>query len=192
MIISISINGVLRDILTKFQQVYEKYEDKEVKSNIITPDLMKYTHFETHEELYDFLYSEAPMEIFGQASEMENNVISHLVELYKNMPTNYKLIIASDALGKAKPSTLWFLAKYGLVCDEIIFYTTKTLSKLWKKTDLFITADVEVIKTKPKNKKLIIVDKIYNHDFNCDLKINNLKELDSFDNEYIESNIIIE
>lgn len=190
MTISISINGVLRDILAKVQQVYEKYEDRKVKSDIITPDLMKYTHFNTDEDLYNFLYTDAPMEIFGQASEIETNVISHLVELYKDMPTNYKLIIASDDLGKAKPATLWFLAKYGLVCDEIVFYTTKTLPKLWKKTDLFITSDVDVIKTKPKNKKLIIVDRIYNENFNCELKINNLKELDSFDAEYIDSNLI--
>ena len=32
MIITVSINGVLRDILGKFEQIYEKYQGKEVKS----------------------------------------------------------------------------------------------------------------------------------------------------------------
>ena len=119
--ISVNINGVLRNVLLKFQQVYEKYEDRDVKSDVITPNLMEYTHFDDEEKLYNFLYQEAPMEIFGQAKETFINVISHLVELYKNMPSDYKLRVVSDDLGKAKPATLWFLAKYGLVCDEIVF-----------------------------------------------------------------------
>ena len=153
--ISISINGVVRDILSKFQQVYEKYEEIEVKSDVVTPNLMEYTHFKDEEELYNFLYQEAPMEIFGQAT------------------------VVSDDLGKAKSATLWFLAKYGLVCDEIVFYNTRSVVELWENTDIFITSDVDVIKTKPKDKKLIIIDHSYNSSYDCDLRLTNLKELDS-------------
>lgn len=117
MIISISINEVLRSVLEKFELVYEKYYDVEVKSPVTTPDLMSYVHFETDDELLDFLYSEASMEVFGHAKETTNNVMSHLVELYKSMPSDYKLRIVSDDLGKAKPATLWFLAKYGCSMD---------------------------------------------------------------------------
>tara|TARA_R110000823_G_scaffold315384_2_gene447303 strand:+ start:2575 stop:3150 length:576 start_codon:yes stop_codon:yes gene_type:complete len=183
--ISISINGVVRDILSKFQQVYEKYEERAVKSDVITPNLMEYTHFKTEEELYDFLYQEAPMEIFGQATETVVNVMAHLVELYKEMPSGYRLSIVSDDLGRAKSATLWFLAKYGLVCDEILFYDTKTLEDIWASTDVFITSDVDIINTKPKNKKLIVIDQPYNNLYDCDLRITNLKELDSLNIENI-------
>ena len=64
MVISISINGVLRDILGKFEEVYEKYNDKKVKSPVITPNLMEYVDFKNDEELLDFLYNDATMEIF--------------------------------------------------------------------------------------------------------------------------------
>ena len=183
--ISININGVLRNVLLKFEEVYEKYEDREVKSEVITPNLMEYTHFKNEDELYNFLYEEAPMEIFGQAKEIENGVISHLVELYKQMPFDYKLRIVSDDLGRAKSATLWFLAKYGLVCDEIIFYNTENLSDIWNDTDLFITSDIDVVESKPPNKKLIVVDQTYNTSYDCDLRINNLKELDSLNVENI-------
>ena len=179
MIISVSINTVLRDVLSKFEQLYEKYEDREVKSPVITPNSIDYTHFEKPEDLYDFLYTEAPMEIFGQATETITNIVSHLVELYKDMPSDYKLRVVSDDLGKAKSATLWFLAKYGLVCDEIVFYNTKSVVGLWESTDIFITSDVDVIKTKPKDKKLIVIDHIYNSSYDCDLRIDSLKELDS-------------
>ena len=179
--VSITINGVLRNVFSKFEEVYEKYQGKEVISPITHPNLLEFTEFKDSEELLDFLYSEAPMEVFGQAREEEHNIISHLCELYKEMPSNYRLRIVSDELGKAKSATLWFLAKYGVLCDEIIFYSTSDIKKLWKETDLFITEDKDIIKTKPKNKKLIIIDKSYNKDDDCDLRINNIKELKDFE-----------
>ena len=78
-------------------------------------------------------------------------------------------------------STLWFLAKYGCVCDEIMFYNSLTIDRLWEETDLFITCDIDVINARPDNKKLIIVDKIYNKDMICNKRIDNLKEIESLE-----------
>ena len=180
MIVSISINGVIRNILGRFEEIYEKYEDKKVISPVITPNLMEYVDFKDEDELLDFLYNDATMEIFGQAKEIENNVISHLVELYKGAPNNYVLRVVSDELGKSKPSTLWFLAKYGVVCDEIIFYTKTTVKEMWENTDVFITADIDIIENKPEDKKLIIVDRVYNKNMVSDLRIKSIKEIKSF------------
>ena len=184
MIISVTINDVLRDILARFEDVYNKYHEEGVTSTVKTPDLLKYTHFKTSEELYEFMYEESPMEIFGQAKEVEINVMTHLKNLYKEMPKNYRLRIVGDDLGRAKSSTLWFLAKYGCSCDEVSFYSTETLDEMWQKTDLFITADVDIIKSKPKNKELIIVDKVYNEDLICNLRIKTIKDIESFRNIY--------
>ena len=191
MIISITINGVLRDILSKFEEVYEKYYDKDVLSTVVTPNLLEYVDFKDEEELIDFLYNDATMEIFGQAKEVENNVISYLIDLYKEMPSNYKLRIVSDELGKSKPATLWFLAKYGVVCDEIIFYHKNNIKDIWATTDIFITTDTKIIETKPKNKKLIIIDKCYNSDMVGDLRISSIKKITSFENA-LEETITIE
>ena len=67
MIISVSINGVLRNVLARFEDVYNKYHEEGVSSEVITPDLLEYTHFKSHEELYGFMYDESSMEIFGQS-----------------------------------------------------------------------------------------------------------------------------
>tara|TARA_R100000805_G_C3563557_1_gene71659 strand:- start:137 stop:703 length:567 start_codon:yes stop_codon:yes gene_type:complete len=182
--ITVSINGVLRNILERFQMVYEKYYE-EVKSDVICNDLLKYTHFKTIEELSTFLYEEAPMEIFGQAREMDNNVIQHLVDLYISMPMNYKLRVVSDDFGKSRPSTLWFLAKYGCCFDEIKFYTIEEIDKLWEETDLFITNDSNIIESKPKNKKLIVVGE--NHHKTIDLNIKTLKDLESLELKKLEN-----
>lgn len=183
--ISVSINGVLRDVLERFQVVYEKYYE-EVKSDVICNDLLKYVHFEDAEELSTFLYEEAPMEIFGQAREKDHNVIQHLVELYKSMPLDYKLRVVSDDFGKSRASTLWFLAKYGCCCDEIKFYTIDEIDDLWKETDLFITNDPNIIEAKPKNKKLVVISED-DVSTNIDLITSSLKDVQSFDDILLEN-----
>ena len=190
MIISICINGVLRDVLARFEEIYNKYYEEGVKSEVVTPDLIDYTHFKEPQELYSFLYEESPMEIFGQAKEVSPNVMTHLTKLYKEMPKKYKLRVIGDDLGRAKSSTLWFLAKYGCSCDEIAFYNSLTVKEMWKKTDVFITSDLDIIESKPKNKELIIVDKVYNKDLNCNLRIKTIKDIKSFENIYGEHKII--
>jgi len=179
--ITISINEVLRNVLGKFQDVYEKYHEKELENDVITPNLLDYVDFKTQDELIDFLYEEAPMEIFGQAKETEINIISHLVDLYKNLPVGYRLRLVSDDFGRGKAATLWFLAKYGVVVDEIVFYSIKNLDYVWSLTDIFITSDVDIIESKPEDKKLIILNKIYNESFSGDLKIDTLKDIKSFE-----------
>ena len=184
MIISVSINGVLRDILSRFENIYNKYHKEGVSSEVITPDLIKYTHFESHKELFEFMYDDSPMEIFGQSKEMEQNVITHLTSLYKSMPKDYKLRVVGDDLGRAKSSTLWFLAKYGTSCDEISFYNSKTINEMWEKTDVFITSDIDVIESKPEGKELIIVNRLYNDGHECDMRIDSLKQIKSFEEIY--------
>ena len=96
MIISVSINGVLRDVLSRFEDVYNKYFEEGVKSEVVTPNLIEYTHFKTPEELFEFIYEESPMEVFGQAKETAINVMTHLTDLYKEMPKGYKLRVVGD------------------------------------------------------------------------------------------------
>jgi len=184
MIISVSINGVLRDVLNRFETIYNKYYEDGVSSEVITPDLIKYTHFESPEELYEFIYDECSMEIFGQAKEIEQHVVTHLTSLYKSMPKDYKLRVVGDDLGRAKSSTLWFLAKYGTSCDDISFYNSTTVNEMWDKTDIFITTDVDIIESKPDSKELIIVNRIYNEGHECDMRIDNLKQIKSFEEIY--------
>jgi len=184
MIISVSINGVLRDILSRFEDVYNKYHEEGVTSEVITPDLLEYTHFKSHKELYEFMYDESSMEIFGQSKEIEHNVITHLTSLYKSMPKDYKLRIVGDDLGRAKSSTLWFLAKYGTSCDDISFYNSTTVNEMWGKTYIFITADVDIIESKPEGKELIIVNRLYNEGHECDMRIDELKQIKSFEEIY--------
>jgi hypothetical protein len=88
--IGIEINGVLRDTLTKIQQEYEKWylnenwkelklieDDPEIERKVISDvtslELSNHLSFKNQDEIYDFLYKEHTMEIFGHASSVEYN-----------------------------------------------------------------------------------------------------------------------
>ena len=56
---------------------------------------------------------------------------------------------------------------------------------MWDKTDIFITADVDIIESKPDGKELIIVNRIYNEGYGpCDMRIDSLKQIKSFKEIY--------
>ncbi len=98
MIIGIEINGVLRDTLKKIQEVYQKWyidnpflEESEntfeykIKSDVITLNLLEHLSFKDEDELYNFLYKEYTMEIFGHAGSVEYNGMNDLNELYLDL-----------------------------------------------------------------------------------------------------------
>ena len=80
--IGIELNGVLRDTLKKIQQEYEKWyientlnEDEEFEYEVISDltslNISDHLKFKDKDELYDFLYKEHTMEIFGHAGSVE-------------------------------------------------------------------------------------------------------------------------
>ena len=90
--IAVELNGVLRDTLKKIQQEYEKWyldnpfkEDEEkleyeVLSDLTTLDIANHLKFKDKNELYDFLYKEHTMEIFGHAGSVESSGMMDLNE----------------------------------------------------------------------------------------------------------------
>ena len=85
--IGITIDGVIRDFITKFELVYDKYYpviDEETGENMVIErdikdlDLLKYFKFsgETN-ELNKFMYVDASLEIFGHAGEVKLNSVEH-------------------------------------------------------------------------------------------------------------------
>ena len=62
-----------------------------------------------------------------------------------------------------------------------MFYNSLTVGRVWEDTDIFVTSDLDVIGSKPEDKKLIVVDKIYNKDMICDKRITTLKEIESLE-----------
>ena len=192
--IGIEINGVLRDTLKKIQQEYEKWylnenwkemefieneKDIEIKviSDVTSLDLKKHLEFKNEDEIYDFLYKEHTMEIFGHASSVEYNSVNDLNDFYVDMRDNHEIIIVSDEIGKSKPASLFFLAKFGCLLEQVKFYSESTINSLWDSVDVLLTANPNLLLKHPDNKVVIKYNTFYNSDIKTENSISTLKEL---------------
>lgn len=188
--IAIDLNGVLRDTLGKIEQVYDKFyisnEEDEVggfKYEIIYPidslNLMNHFKFETSEDLYNFLYVEHPMEIFGHAASIEYTGMNDLNDFYIDMRDKYEIVIVSDEIGKSKPATLFFLSKFSCLIENIMFYSEQTKNNMLDSIDVLLTANPTLLLEMPNNKIVIKYEQEYNKNIKSKhsiKKINELKE----------------
>lgn len=188
--IGIEINGVLRDTLKKIQQEYEKWYidnpfkeedefDHEVLSDVTSLDIGKHLKFKDDNELYDFLYKEHTMEIFGHAGSVEPSGLLDLNDFYLDMRDNHDIIVVSDEIGKSKPASLFFISKFGCLVESVKFYSESTINSLWDSIDILLTANPKLLLNHPKNKILIKFNTVYNSEVESEFNISSLKELKS-------------
>ena len=188
--IGIELNGVLRDTLRKIQQEYEKWyiensfsEDEEFKYEVITKltslEISKHLKFKNEDELYDFLYKEHTMEIFGHAGSVETSGMMDLNDFYLDVRDNHDVTIVSDEIGKSKPASLFFISKFGCLVESIKFYSESTINSLWESIDILLTANPKLLLNHPENKIVIKYNTSYNSDIKTEHEISTIKELKS-------------
>lgn len=192
--IGIEMNGVLRDTLKKIQQEYEKIflnenlkglglieEDSEIERKIIsdvtTLDIGKHLVFKDEDEIYNFLYKEHTMEIFGHAGSVEYNSMNDLNDFYLDLRDSHEIIIVSDEIGKSKPASLFFLAKFGCLVESVKFYSEITINSMWDSIDILLTANPNLLLNHPTNKRVIKFNTEYNSEIMIEDSISSIKEL---------------
>lgn len=204
--IGIEVNGVLRDTIEKFTQIYQKYlidnnqnefigqtfkidisgnteeiiqsepHNYEILSDVTSLDLTSHFSFQNQDELYSFMYEDYTMELFGHAPSTELNTFNLLNEIYYDLRDNYDLTILSDEIGKSKPATLFFLSKFGCLLEKIVFYSESTKNIIWDEIDILLTANPTLLLTKPVDKILIKFNTEYNKHIDSEYEINSLSE----------------
>ena len=187
--IAVELNGVLRDTLKKIQQEYEKWyldnpfkEDEEkseyeVLSDLTTLDIANHLKFKDKNELYDFLYKEHTMEIFGHAGSVESSGMMDFNEFYLDMRDNHDILIVSDEIGKSKPASLFFISKFGCLVESVKFYSESTINSLWDSVDILLTANPNLLLNHPENVKVIKFNTTYNTEIKTEHSISSIKEL---------------
>ena len=204
--IGIEVNGVLRDTIEKFTQIYQKNlidnnqnefvgqtfkidisgnteeitkvepHNYEILSDVTSLDLTSHFSFKNQDELYSFMYEDYTMELFGHAPSTELNTFNLLNEIYYDLRDNYDLTILSDEIGKSKPATLFFLSKFGCLLEKIVFYSESTKNIIWDEIDILLTANPTLLLTKPVDKILIKFNTEYNKHIDSEYEINSLSE----------------
>jgi hypothetical protein len=187
--IGIELNGVLRDTLRKIQQEYEKWyienpfkEETEfeykVISDLTTLNISEHLAFKNEDDVYNFLYKEHTMEIFGHAGSVETSSMMDFNDFYLNMRDEHDILVVSDEMGKSKPASLFFISKFGCLVETVKFYSESTINSLWDSVDILLTANPQLLLNHPEGKVVVKYDTTYNSDIKTKYSISKLKELE--------------
>lgn len=209
--IAIELNGVLRDTIGKFQQIYEKlieeqkeltplkqyestldqndfqevsdteFEDNfkyEIKSEVTSLNLFDHFAFPSLEDLYRFMYEEYAMSIFGHAGSSEYSTFHDLQDFYIKYRNEHEILIVSDEMGKSKPSSLFFISKFGCEIEKIKFYSQTTINSMWNEVDVLLTANPDLLLNYPQNKIVVKYQTQYNKHVSSNYQISTLKDFD--------------
>ena len=212
--IGIEINGVLRDTISKFTELYEKHlvdshlnestdktyeiefsgdtdeviefnENIEVNNfeyKVLSPvtslDLGSHFSFPSKDELYSFMYEEYTMELFGHAPSTEMLSFNILNDIYYNLRNTYDVMIVSDEIGRSKPSSLFFLSKFGCLVEKVFFYSEITKNNMLDEVDILLTANPDLLLNKPDNKIIIKFITDYNKNIKSEYEISSLSDLE--------------
>jgi len=180
---------VLRDTIGKVKATYEKffiedyvYEEgeKEFEYKIVEPitshNISEHFIFPSDDDFISFMYMDFPMNICGHAPSVSANTFNILIDIQKNViKKKDKLSVICNGLAKQRPASLFFFSKYGLETNEIVFYNKKTLKSMWTKYDVIVTANPELLKIKPNNKKSIKINTTYNTEIMSDYSIDSIE-----------------
>lgn len=193
--IGIEVNGVLRDTLTKIEQVYCKFylenplitdeekEQYEILSPLESLEISKHLKFKDEDELYQFLYTEHCMEIFGHAPSTEMSTFNDLFDFYLENRDQHEILIVSDEIGKSKPATLFFLSKFGCQVEKVKFYSQITINSMWNEVDILLTANPDLLLNYPDTKKVIKFNTSYNKDIETEHSVTFIKQLNEVINK---------
>ena len=182
--VGITLDGVVRDFITKFEAVYDKYFPEELEEGEELPErdinsLDLLDHFEFSggtTELNKFMYVDAALEIFGHAGEVKLNSVEHLNQLHNLIEDlGHTPIVISKELNNSKPATLFFLSKLSSKINNIIF--VRDYDKKWDHVDVLITANPETLNSKKSGKISIKIINEYNKNIDSDYTLVDLKEL---------------
>ena len=218
--IGIDVNGVLRDTVGKFDQLYTKHliesdEDPSINqtyeidmsgnpqpianvvdkfdykkvSEVTSLKLDDHYAFKSSEELFTFMYEEYAMELFGHAPSTEMTTFNMLNDFYLLKRDQDEIIVVSSEIGKSKPSTLFFLAKFGCLVEKVIFFSEITKNNMWDQVDILLTANPSLLLEKPNDKFVVKYNTDYNKHIDSKFEISSFSEFDNIIKK-IEENVI--
>jgi hypothetical protein len=190
--IYISIDGVLRNTIQKFDYHYnesyfnsdiiiEEEEKNDFEYGVTEPiqndNLLNSYKFQSKEEFENFIFIEYPIEIFGHAGLSYSTTFTDLHKILFDNPDHNFTLVGLDELGKAKPASLFFLSKNGFLGNNIKFIKSTDIKDQWDNCDMWITDSKNILDMCPENKIAIKFNTTYNQYFTYNKEITKLIEI---------------
>lgn len=147
-----------------------------ILSEVDSLELDKHFSFRSKEELFNFMYEEYAMELFGHAPSTEMTSFNILNDLYFDLRDKNELLIVSSEIGKSKPASLFFISKFGCLLEKVVFFSEITKNNMWNQVDILLTADPTLLLEKPVDKIVVKFNTCYNKHIESEYEISSLSE----------------
>jgi hypothetical protein len=122
------------------------------------------------------MFEEYAMELFGHAPSTEMTTFNMLNDLYFDLRDDNELLVVSREIGKSKPSSLFFLSKFGCLLEKVVFFSDITTNDMWNQVDILLTADPMLLLDKPTNKIVVKFNTSYNKQISSEYEVSSLSE----------------
>lgn len=189
-VIGITLNEVVRDFIGQLTYTYQKYiaDTNIMEGDVTSLDLLEFFKFDDINALNNFLYKEAPLEIFGHADQMSDGLMNHINNCIMDIEDDeeHQILIVSKELDKSIPATNFFLSKTGCKATDIKY--TKNHKDEWNHVDILITANPKTLELKPNGKISVKVKASYNANSPADYEIDSV--LDFINDEEFRNKVL--
>lgn len=199
MTIAIDINDVIRDYTRQFIKYYQKVIDPsfEIEYDDVNDfNFLNIFPFKDEEGFDDitmyhrFKYEDCAFEIYGRADVMERRLPSDLNLWTQNTLRNFEeeknphiMIVSPFEMNLSIQSTLSFLSRIGVRNRE--FYFPIDSQTIWDRCDILITANPNLIDSKPEGKYVFKIKTPYNLDSIADYTFDSLCDIIHDENKTI-------
>lgn len=174
--IAIDLNDVVRDFSNNFIRYYIEGYNHEFDLD----DFELWSHylnnvfpFQSDMAYTNFVYNDFVFELFGKCDVCSRGLDVELNDwtekTLKNLDTDEKIelmFVSTMEYGNSIGNTYFFLSKLGTKIREI--YLPDNSVTIWDKCDILITANPDLIETKPEGKKAIKITTEYNKEIEAD------------------------
>lgn len=167
--IGIELNGVIRNVNKQILKYYQKDIDPSIDLDEIDEkdDVFKYAKFDSNKSKNEFIYIDYPYEIFGCAKTIDKDlpveINNWMVEMTNREDEEFMVVYYSlNEEYLTIQSSYFFLSKIGTRVREIFF--PRDINEIWNRCDVVITANDNVLKAKPSDKKSVKIINTVNKD----------------------------
>jgi len=145
-------------------------KERDAVNKILTPE----------EALKQFMYEKYPFRIFGDSEEYQNATsYFNQIQAYGLKNKLFETVLLIDVKGSAITASYYFLHKTGNRARNIKI-VENNIDK-WDYCDVLVDVDPEVLQSKPKNKTLVKIERVYNQWDQADYSLKELKFLNNSD-----------
>lgn len=158
--------------------------DEKINLPLDTFDLLNHYHFDTREDLENFMYTDCSFQIFGSSHSFPKTMDSaNFLQMFGEVSGLFDVVLFAKCKNTSIVSTYHFLAKNACKIKNVSF--VNEYEDVWNFADVAISDCPQVFETKPEDKTCIKINHMYNSYSEADYSFDSINEIRN--EEFIKS-----